>query len=515
MNSPPAAPQAALQPLGARAERAVKWSALTVAARLTLQLGAQVALARVLGPGNYGIYGIGIAVLTFAGFLAGSGFSYSLMLQAQIAPTDIRLAFTWQLLAGCACALALLLIAPVLADYFREPGVTSVLRWLALACLLTAASGTAVCLLQRELDFRGLGLIQLAAYATGYLGLGLPLALAGWGADALALACVVQAGVVLAGCWWRRPHPLQPLLRPPPGSLALVTGRTVIVTNLVNWLLGNLDRLIIGRVLHTHAVGLYTLAWNLSQIPVLLLVDAAQPTFVAAGAKIADDRVRLRQAWHQVMAGALVLVMPIGVALALVAPDLVALLYGAAWREAGWVLGLLFLCLPAWACWGMTTPVLWNTGRKHLEARLQWPLLILAVPAWWLLTPFGLTAAAIVTVVMVYARSGVIVAAGLRALDARALTLLPLAGRGAGVSLGCGLAVVAAQAGVSLLSLPPTVQAAVALATGSIAALATGLLIAWALPELLGEDARQLLARVLPSMRSPDVAPPVATPGHP
>jgi O-antigen/teichoic acid export membrane protein len=207
--------------------------------------------------------------------------------------------------------------------------------------------------------------------------------------------------------------------------------------------------------------------------------------------------------------------MPIGVALALVAPDLVALLYGAAWREAGWVLGLLFLCLPAWACWGMTTPVLWNTGRKHLEARLQWPLLILAVPAWWLLTPFGLTAAAIVTVVMVYARSGVIVAAGLRALDARALTLLPLAGRGAGVSLGCGLAVVAAQAGVSLLSLPPTVQAAVALATGSIAALATGLLIAWALPELLGEDARQLLARVLPSMRSPDVAPPVATPGHP
>ena len=37
----------------------------------------------------------------------------------------------------------------------------------------------------------------LAAYAAGYLGVGLPLALAGWQAQALAVACVVQAGVAL------------------------------------------------------------------------------------------------------------------------------------------------------------------------------------------------------------------------------------------------------------------------------------------------------------------------------
>ncbi|MEY2802054.1 MAG: hypothetical protein RL513_1639, partial [Pseudomonadota bacterium] len=186
--------------LSVRARRAATWSALTTAARFTLQVGAQVSLARLLGPGPYGIYGIGIAVLTFATFLAGTGFSYSLMLQAQVSAADVRFAFTWQLLAGAACALAMLLLAPLLAGWFREPDVAGMLRWLALACVLTAASGTALCLLQRELDLRALGLIQLAAYATGYLGVGVPLAMAGWGADALALACVVQAAVVLAGC---------------------------------------------------------------------------------------------------------------------------------------------------------------------------------------------------------------------------------------------------------------------------------------------------------------------------
>ena len=116
--------------LGARTERAMKWSILTTTARFALQLGAQVALARLLGPGNYGIYGIGIAVLTFATFLAGPGFSYSLLLQPQVDTADIRFAFTWQMLAGTVCALTMLLIAPLLADYFREPGVASMVRWL-------------------------------------------------------------------------------------------------------------------------------------------------------------------------------------------------------------------------------------------------------------------------------------------------------------------------------------------------------------------------------------------------
>ena len=58
--------------VGAAAARAVKWNEFTTVARFALQLGAQVALARMLGPGNCGVYGIGMVVLTFATFLSGS-----------------------------------------------------------------------------------------------------------------------------------------------------------------------------------------------------------------------------------------------------------------------------------------------------------------------------------------------------------------------------------------------------------------------------------------------------------
>ncbi|MEY4653468.1 MAG: hypothetical protein RI884_2049 [Pseudomonadota bacterium] len=490
--------------LSARAHRAVTWSALTTAARFVLQLGAQVTLARLLGPGPYGVYGIGIAVLTFATFLAGTGFSYSLMLQAQVGTADVRFAFTWQLVAGAACALGMLLMAPVLAEWFREPDVASMLRWLALACVLTAASGTALCLLQRELDFRALGLIQLAAYGVGYLGAGVPLALAGWGADALALACVVQAAVVLTACWWRHPHAARPLWRQPANNQALGTGRTVFLTNLVNWLLGNLDRLVIARVLHAQAVGLYTLAWNLAQIPVTLLVGALQPAFLSAGAQLAGEKPRLAQAWLRVLACVLVLVLPAATSMALVAPDLVAVMYGPRWEAAGPVLALLFLCLPAWAAWGVSTPVLWNTGRRQQEASLQGPLLLVVVPAWWLLAPGGLEFAAGVSLLAIHARTAVIVGAGLRALDLSARCLLPLVARGTVLALACAVATGCAQAGArwtaDLMLWPPIWQAVASLTAGSTAGLGAGLLLAWTAPSLLGEDARGMLARVLPFM---------------
>lgn len=496
--------------LATRAQRAVAWSALTTAARFVLQLVAQVVLARLLGPGPYGLYGIGIAVLTFATFLAGTGFSYGLLLREHITPADIRLAFTWQLAAGAACALAMALAAPRLAGFFGEPGLAPLLQWLALACLLTAASGTAVCLLQRELDFRGLGLIQLVAYAAGYLGCGVPLALAGWGAQALAIACVVQAGTALVLAWQRRPHPLALLLRHANAGQAIGMGGTVFVTNLVNWLLANLDRLVIGRLLNTHAVGLYTQAWNFAQIPVTLLVGALQPAFLASGARLAAEPAQLARAWRLVLACVLVLVPPVAVTLALLAPDLVRLLWGPAWAEAGWILALMFLCLPAWAAWGLSTPVLWNTGRASLEARLQWPVLALAAPLWWLAAPQGLRWAAVVSALAIHARAGATLVAGLRALRLPASLLLPLAARGALLALGCAGAAATARSAITAalpaLPLGDAAQAAASLAAAASASVLVGLATACALPALLGDDARLALSRVLPFVTAPSAA---------
>ena len=475
------------------AERALKWSALTTIARFVLQLGAQVALARLLGPGNYGVYGIGMTVLTFAAFLSGGSFSWNLMLLPKVDDDDIRFAFTWQLITGFICAFVMYASAPAIATFFGDARVENIVQWLSLASLLTAASAPATCLLQRDLNFRTLGLIQLASYAAGYLAVGVPMALAGYGAHALAIACVVQAAVTLVGAYIARPHPLRPLLKHASGADHLNTGRAVFFTNIVNWLLSNLDRVVIGRVLNTHFVGLYTVAYNLASIPNVLLLGALQPAFLAAGAKLQNEPKRLAQGWLLGLACVLVLITPLSVVAAMLSADVVRLLYGAAWMESAWVLALLFLCLPAWTCWGLSTPVLWNTGRKHYEFLLQLPLLLLAAPAWWYFGHQGIRAIAIVSAVVIYLRAAIIISAALRALDLRWSVLMPDLARGVGLAALAALAVAGGHQAVANVTLPGA-----ALFAGGFCALAALLIVIGMRPTLLGRDTQSALGRLVP-----------------
>ncbi|TBR76551.1 MAG: lipopolysaccharide biosynthesis protein, partial [Burkholderiaceae bacterium] len=56
--------------LGQSGVAAVKWSAASTAGRFVLQMAAQVVLARTLGPDVFGIFAIGMVVLTFAAFFS-------------------------------------------------------------------------------------------------------------------------------------------------------------------------------------------------------------------------------------------------------------------------------------------------------------------------------------------------------------------------------------------------------------------------------------------------------------
>jgi hypothetical protein len=161
----------------------------------------------------------------------------------------------------------------------------------------------------------------------------------------------------------------------------------------------------------------------------------------------------------------------------------------------------MFLCLPAWACWGLSTPVLWNTNRKQYEYQLQLPLLALAVPAWWFFAPHGVRGVAIVSCTVIAARAVVILAAVLRALELRWTVLLPYALRGIALSALCAACVIAAQEVSSGIASP-----LLALVAGGIGASLAMLAVLVFKPEALGAEAQTALSRVVPVF-GPHLAP--------
>src|SRR5574337_504527 len=481
--------------LGRSGVSAVKWSAVSTAARFVLQLAAQVVLARTLGPDVYGVFAIGTVVLTFANFVSSFGFSWSLLQRNVLHEEDVRFAFTWQVLLGLLTMAVLYLSAPALAAYFNEPRAKAVIEWLSLASLLAAAAAPSGYMMQRDLNFRAVGLIQIGSYAVGYLVVGVPMALSGWGVDALVAAWLVQAGVMMIANFAVRPHSLRPLFWYADAAHAVGTGRAVFFTNIVNWSLNNIDRIMIGRLLNAHALGLYNVAYNVATMPNTLLLGALQPAFLSAGARLQTDPERLGRAYLQMIAVVLVLVLPAFVFLSLVSSDLVRFLYGARWTGAAWVLGLLFLSIPAYVWWGLSTPVLWNTGRKNHEFLLQLPLLALGTIGFYLFAGRGLHAAAAVTALLLLGRAVVIGVAALQALHLRAAALLPHALRGLMLSALCVVTVRTAQYAVARFSMP-----LLSLMASGLAALAVLALLLIVRPQILGQETAGMLLRFFPQL---------------
>ena len=476
---------------------AVKWSAISTLVRFVLQLGAQVVLARTLGPEIFGIFAIGMVVLTFATFFSGFGFSWSLLQRTTVCDDDVRFAWTWQLIVGLATTLSVYLLAPVLAEYFREPKAQSVIEWLSVACLLSAAAAPATYLLQRDLNFRAAGLVQVGSYMAGYLAVGVPMAMLGWGATSLVAAWLVQATVVLVASYLLKPHPLRPLFWYAGATSAVGTGRAVFLTNIVNWMLNNLDRILIGRLLNTQALGLYNAAYNLATMPNNLLLGALQPAFLAAGARLQNERERLGRAYFQMLATVFVVVFPVFIFFALISSDLVHFLYGAKWSGAGPVLSILFLSMPAYVIWGISTPVLWNTGRKYHESVLQLPVLAFGAFGYYLFAGQGIQAAATVAALVLVVRALVIGVAAFRVLRLSGFELLPDIGRGLFLSGLCAVGVKASQQAAASFESP-----LISLA-GSVLAglLMLGLLLA-VRPQLLGNQTRAMAIRFFPALDS-------------
>lgn len=486
--------------LGQPGVAAVRWSVMASAARFALQLGAQVMLARLLGPQVFGLFAIGLVLLTLANFVSGFGFGWSLLQRQPLRDEDIRFAWTWQVLAGALAAGLMALLAPWLAGLFRNPAAEPVIVWLSLACLFQAASAPATYLLQRELNFRAVGLIQVGSYAAGYLGVGLPLAWQGAGVQALIAAWLVQSGVALLASYALKPHPIKPLLWYESATQVMLTGRAVFFTNLVNWLLNNLDRLLVARLLSTTQLGLYNVAYNLATVPNTLLLGALQPAFMAAGAQLQDQRARLAAAYRQMLATLLVLAVPVFAGLALLSPDLVALLYGAAWTGSGPVLALLFAGMPAFVIWGISTPVLWNTGRPQHEFALQLPLVPLGALGFWLFAPQGIVATALVASALLALRAAVMVGAALRALALPWKILAGPALRGAALTAVTALVITAAQALAGRWSHPlPSLLAgglAPLLLVGGVLWLKPGW---W--PAMVGDECWRMVLRFAPRLQ--------------
>lgn len=364
-------------------ERSVRSAAITVANQtflFVLRLGTTVVMARLLTPDDYGLVGMVTGLLAFLAVFNDVGLAQATVQKAEVTHQEASTLF-W-IGAGVSSSLTLVaaVAAPAIAWFYGDARLVAVSLALAFGFFLQGMSFPQSAVLKRQLRFGTLAAIELAGSVIA-AALGMALAWSGASYWSLVAMQLGGAAVQMSGLWlatrWRPGRPgrlvdVAPQLRFGAGFLGY---------HVVGSFVRSLDRVLLGWRFGAPPVGLYTRAFHVSLLPMQQLSLPIGNVAMAALARVQDDRERFRRYFCRAMAAIAALGIPMAVAVACLSGEIVRIVLGPQWLEAGPLVAILTLggaVHTLTACTGWILVATGRTDRLMGWALLSAPLVVLS-----------------------------------------------------------------------------------------------------------------------------------------
>jgi len=319
----------------------VAWSTFARGAYGLIQFVTTIILVRSLLPEDYGLLGMAAVFIGFASLLADFGFSASLIQLADIEEVHMSSVFWLHMAIGTALGFLFFLGAPFLAAFYETPALAPVARVLAVTFVITAAGGVPISLLQRRMTFDRLAWAEInAAVVAG--GVAIAMALNGFGVWSLVVQlllmnlCRTGFGFYFAG--WR---PQRLYSRSAIRQMLHYSGN-LFGFNFINYWARNSDGLLIGKVIGSGALGIYTRGFSLLA-PTAHVVGILTNVMFPALSSIQGEPDRVARVYLRTVRMIALVNFPFLLALLVVADSAVAVLFGDQWLSVGPVLKILCL----------------------------------------------------------------------------------------------------------------------------------------------------------------------------
>jgi O-antigen/teichoic acid export membrane protein len=323
------------------------WTSVGAVVQAILQLVALAVLARLLSPSEFGMAAAALVVIGFSVIFSQVGVGPAIVQCSALEPRHLRTGFTLSLLLSLVVAGSVWAAADLVAAFFRMQELGAVVRTICPIFICRGLSTVAESLAQRELRFRWLAAIEVGAFAGGFIIIGTTLAWLGYGIWALVGAHLMQNIARTAGLLAGQPHAKRLLLdRHTVGEL-LYFGGGFTLARVGNYLAGQGDNLVVGRWLGAQALGLYTYAYYMMATPAQLIGQVFDRVLFPTMAQVQSESERLTRAYRSGLATMALLILPVSVTLAIVAPEVILVLLGPKWAGVVgpfriFALGMLF-----------------------------------------------------------------------------------------------------------------------------------------------------------------------------
>ena len=365
---------------GGIGRRMAKGAAWMVAVRLidrSIGLVSTVILARLLVPADFGVVALAVSVIAVLEIWAEFGFDLALIRDQKAERRHYDTAWTLMVLRGLIVAAAISASAGQMALFFDEPRIESVLYALALMSLIEGCQSIRVVDFRKNLEMHREFRFLMTARVVQFIA---TIVFAYLWRDfwALVVGILANRGTRLVLSYWMAPY--LPRLTLSAFSELFGFSKWVVVNSLLNFVTTRLDTFVIGRISGVSSLGIYSMAYEISNLATTELVWPISRALFPGFSRIADHPEELARTYNLSLSVIVLAALPVTAGIALTADYFVPIVLGNKWLAAIPIMQVL-------ALYGGLRVIIANTGSLYLAVNKPFLISIMAAANLAILAP--------------------------------------------------------------------------------------------------------------------------------
>ena len=366
-----------------------------------LTTGQTAILGRLLTPEDYGLVAMTAVVTGLITTLGNINLSVAVIQKDQIKQSEVSSAFWINLLILLGVSLVVAILAPILGYIYNEPRVVNITLMSPLGIFLSSLSIQHDALLKRQMQFKKVAFIQIGS-TFGSILTGVILAYLGYGYWAIVISGIVYPLLFSISVWltcdWR-PSLIMSFSEASP---FLKFGARVTGFEFFNYFARNMDNFFIGKFVGSVGLGIYAQAYKLLMLPITQLRNPLNTVALPALSALQDDREKYMNFYKQYLFLLAFITMPTVVYMAVFSDELILIVLGDQWLEAGYIFRILAISAFIHPVLGTTGLILVTTGQVKKHFRIGWINAIFMVIGFAVGVQWGIAGVAISQVVVLY-----------------------------------------------------------------------------------------------------------------
>jgi lipopolysaccharide exporter len=288
-------------------------------------------LARLLVPADFGLVAMAMAVFAFVEVAGSFGFDLALIRDRQTHRTQYDSAWTLQVGYAIAAGAALAALAIPTASFFAEPRLQAVMLVLAAVAVAQGFENIGIVDFRKDFQYgRDFQLMLLKKLTSFVVTMALAYLYRSYWALLGGMVTSRVAGVVLSYAM----HPFRPRFDTSQVAGLMRFSRWIVLTRVIAYFGNRGPDFVLGRILDASALGLFRVSLEVATLPTTELLFPVMRAVFPGYAAVAHDRKALARAFLLVQGFIVMLTLPAGVAILLLADPIVHLLLGPKWLDA-------------------------------------------------------------------------------------------------------------------------------------------------------------------------------------